>query len=405
MRKLKVISLFSGCGGMDLGFQQAGFSIDWANEIDPDACATYRHNIGEHVFEGDIRTLERQDLPENIDVVIGGFPCQGFSMAGKREVNDDRNFLYKEMKRIVDIVKPKIFVAENVRGLLSMEKGAVIKKITDDFTELGYHVEYRLLFAPQYGVPQSRYRVVIVGTRIGEDIVFPVPTNDTTSFRTVRHAIEDLIELGSTPNHELRQTWPKYYDYVMNRVGEGQKLCNSRHGDSSIYTWDIPEAYGVTTAPERELLVTLAKHRRHKQYGDKDGNPLSDIVLSNLLNKDLPYIHRTTQSLIEKGYLIEKKHKFYDLTKANFNRFIRLAWDKPAPTVLTNFDSPRNYLHPSENRPLTVREAARLQSFPDGFTFKGNYKEQYTQVGNAVPPMLAYHVAMSVKSMLERGGN
>lgn len=405
MNNLSVISLFSGCGGMDLGFQQAGFNVEWANEIDPDACSTYRHNIGDHVFEGDIRELQRHHLPENIDVVIGGFPCQGFSMAGKRVVNDDRNFLYKEMKRIVEIVQPKIFVAENVRGLLSMEKGAVIQKIVDDFTELGYRVEYRLLFAPQYTVPQSRYRVFIIGTRIGEDVLFPEPTNDILTYKTVRKALGDIVELGDLPNHELRQTWPKYYDFVMERVGEGQKLCNSRHGASSIYTWDIPEAYGETTPEERELLVALAKNRRHKKYGEKDGNPLSDTVLSQLINQDLPYIHRLTSSLIEKGYLIEKRHRLYDITKANFNRFIRLNWDAPAPTVLTNFDSPRNYLHPSENRPLTVREAARLQSFPDDFIFKGNYKKQYTQVGNAVPPLLAYHVATAVKCMLERGGN
>lgn len=405
MNNLKTVSLFSGCGGMDLGFQQAGFTIDWANEIDTDACSTYRHNIGDHVFQGDIRTIQRSDLPDDIDVVIGGFPCQGFSMAGKRVVNDDRNFLYKEMKRVIEMVQPKIFVAENVRGLLSMEKGAVIQKIVNDFIELGYCVEYRLLFAPEYSVPQSRYRVFIIGTRIGEEVQFPKPINSNDTYRNVLEAIGDLVELGNLPNHELRQSWPAYYDIVMNRVGEGQKLCNSRHGENSVYTWDIPEAYGQTTPDERKLLVTLAKNRRHKIYGEKDGNPLSDMTLSTLLNQELPYIHSLTRSLIEKGYLIERRHRFYDITKANFNRFIRLNWDAPAPTVLTNFDSPRNYLHPSENRPLTVREAARLQSFPDDFIFKGNYKKQYTQVGNAVPPLLAYHVAMTVKSMLERGVN
>lgn len=402
MNSYKVISLFSGCGGMDLGFKQAGFSIEWANEIDVDACKTYTHNIGTHVFQGDIHTIKREDLPDDIDVVIGGFPCQGFSMAGKREVNDDRNFLYKEMKRIIGIVQPKMFVAENVRGLLSMEKGKVIEKIVQDFSDLGYRVDYRLLYAPDYGVPQSRYRVFIVGIKDKEDICFPEP--NTIKYQTVRDSIGDLLELGQLSNHEILQSWPSYYDFVMNRIKEGQKLCNSRHGENSIYTWDIPEAYGETSPEEKELLITLAKNRRHKKYGIKDGNPLSASILAELMNKDLPYIHNLTQSLIQKEYLSEKEPDFYDITKANFNRFKRLSWDEPAPTILTNFDSPRNYLHPSENRPLTVREAARLQTFPDSFVFKGNYKKQYTQVGNAVPPLLAYHVAKSIQKNLEEGG-
>lgn len=393
---LKVLSLFAGCGGLDLGFKQAGFELVWANEIDPHACLTYKNNIGNHVYEGDIRDIQRDNLPADIDIVIGGFPCQGFSMAGKRDVNDERNFLYREMKRIIGLVKPRFFVAENVRGLISMEKGRVLEKILNDFRELGYHVDYRLLYAPDFGVPQERYRIFIVGTIEEEDIPFPEPY--VYPYKTVRETIGDIISLGALSNHEITQKWPHTYNLIMQRIAEGQKLCNSRHGNSSVYTWDIPEVYGEVTDEETEILLTIAKNRRHKIYGPKDGNPLSASVISSLIGWEIERVYPIIESLINKEYLIEKDNKF-DITKATFTRFKRLSWDTPSPTVLTNFDNPRNYIHPSENRPLTVREAARIQTFPDEFIFYGPYQKQYTQVGNAVPPLLAYHIAETIKKM------
>ncbi|MBP5784398.1 MAG: DNA (cytosine-5-)-methyltransferase, partial [Methanobrevibacter sp.] len=174
----KVISLFSGAGGMDLGFIQAGFNIIWANDIFPEAIETYKKNIGKHIVYGDIRMIKSSDIPDNPDVIIGGFPCQGFSIANtKRSMEDERNFLYKEMLRIIKDKKPKMFVAENVKGLLSMDDGKVIKKIKDDFSSLGYYVEAKLLNAAEYGVPQQRERVVIIGNRINKSITYPAKTN------------------------------------------------------------------------------------------------------------------------------------------------------------------------------------------------------------------------------------
>lgn len=400
MENINLISLFAGSGGLDLGFKQAGYNLVWANEIDPAACKTYIHNLGNHIYQDDIRNVTREILPDNIDIVIGGFPCQGFSMAGKRDLNDERNFLYLEMKRIIDLVQPKVFVAENVRGLMSMDKGLVLEQIIKEFSELGYKVKYELLFGPQYGVPQERYRVFIVGVRedINLEYQFPTPTHST--FKTVRETIEDIILLGGLPNHEIKQKWPDYYGLIIDRIGEGKKLCNSRHSDSSIYTWDIPEVYGETTEGEKALLLALAKNRRRKEYGPKDGNPLSKEVLSLLTGFDINCIHNLTESLLQKEYLVLKGNKF-DITKASFTRFKRILWDKPAPTILTNFDNPRNYLHPSEPRPLSVREAARLQTFPDDFEFFGKIQEQYKQVGNAVPPALARVVADSLIDLLK----
>ena len=140
-KKLKVLSLFAGAGGMDFGFKQAGFDIAWANDFDVDATNTYRRNIGNHIVLGDISRFKNSEMPNDIDVVIGGFPCQGFSVANtKRTMMDERNHLYKEMLRIVKDKKPAYFVAENVKGLLSMQKGAVIRMIANDFKKIGYHV-------------------------------------------------------------------------------------------------------------------------------------------------------------------------------------------------------------------------------------------------------------------------
>ena len=184
--KLKVVSLFSGAGGMDLGFVNAGFEIIWANDFFEDAVNSYRKNIGKHMIHGDITKISSDDIPNGADVIIGGFPCQGFSVANtKRSMQDKRNFLYKEMLRVIADKQPKFFVAENVKGLLSMEGGKVFEMIKSDFENLenrdgqkiGYKVDARILNAAEYGVPQTRERVVIIGNRIGVENPYPIPTH------------------------------------------------------------------------------------------------------------------------------------------------------------------------------------------------------------------------------------
>ena len=139
---LKVLSLFAGAGGMDLGFKNAGYDIVWANDIDADSVKTYRRNIGDHIFHGDIEKIRNNKISSNIDIVIGGFPCQGFSIANKsRHIDDSRNKLYKQMLRVIKDKKPKYFVAENVGGILTLGKGAVIQKIIKDFKNIGYKVD------------------------------------------------------------------------------------------------------------------------------------------------------------------------------------------------------------------------------------------------------------------------
>ena len=225
---MKVVSLFSGAGGLDLGFIQAGHTVVWANDVDPDAVATYRRNIGDHIVLGDIKDIDTEQIPA-CDIVVGGFPCQGFSVANtKRNTLDERNQLYKEFLRVLEAKEPKYFLAENVKGILSLGKGEVIKGIVNDFEQTGpgYHVEYRLLNAADYGVPQTRQRVIIVGVRkdLGRVFEFPRPTNSKTGegglpkWVTVQEAIggyPDPDEPNDIPNH----TYSKYKVIARNFTG------------------------------------------------------------------------------------------------------------------------------------------------------------------------------------------
>jgi len=214
---VKVISLFSGAGGLDLGFMQAGYSVVWANDIDSDAVETYRHNIGDHIILGDIKELDLDDLPD-CDVVIGGFPCQGFSMANaKRSKLDERNKLYMEFLRVLEAKKPKYFVAENVKGILSLGQGEVIKAIVKDFESAGYKVKHELLNAADFGVPQTRQRVFIVGVRDDLDFnyIFPSPTHsregkdDLKKWVSVSEAISGLPD-PDKPNDVKNHVYSKY---------------------------------------------------------------------------------------------------------------------------------------------------------------------------------------------------
>lgn len=206
---MKVVSLFSGAGGFDLGFIQAGHTILWANDIDKDCADTYKHNIGDHFVLGNIKDIPTNQIP-NCDIVIGGFPCQGFSQANRNRNNkDERNDLYLEFVRVVKDKKPKYFVAENVRGLLSSNKGETIQMIVNDFESLEYKVDYKVFNAADFGVPQNRNRVIIIGVR--HDIfkgkfAFPTPTHAQNAdfivekWVTIGNALENIPEPDEVHN-------------------------------------------------------------------------------------------------------------------------------------------------------------------------------------------------------------
>lgn len=203
---MKIISLFSGAGGLDLGLIQAGNTIIWANDIDKDAVATYRENIGDHIVCDDIKNIDISALP-NADVVVGGFPCQGFSQANRlRTLEDDRNQLYRFFYNTIKVKQPKYFIAENVKGILSLGKGEAIKQIVADFEAAGYITSVNLVNMADYGVPQTRQRVIIIGQRVdlGKELrfIFPQPTHSKTGELPKWVSIKEAIDHFPDPDKE-----------------------------------------------------------------------------------------------------------------------------------------------------------------------------------------------------------
>ncbi len=319
MSKYKVVSLFAGCGGLDLGFTggfeflnkkyaKRNFEIAWANDIEENACKTFKEYFGDHIVCGDITQILNnkkqasmfdKPLPKKADIVLGGFPCQDFSHAGKRlGFGSKRGLLYQSMVEVVRQTKPVLFIAENVKGLLTMNKGEALQIIIKDFEALGYHVVPNLYLAANYGVPQMRERVLIVGTLKSKLPPFehPSPTHNEKTWVTVGEALADLEKKkeGDVPNH----------------------------------FWS----------------------RAKKNKGQGNG--------------------------------VVKK-------------------DRPGPTMRAEHHGNIEF-HWSGKRRLSAREAARIQSFPDDMVFVPSTSSAYKQIGNAVPPVLAWNVATAVEKFLNK---
>ncbi len=432
-----VVSMFCGCGGMDLGFRELGYDIRYACDNDPACVDVYRRNLGASVRLRDVTTAGfRQDVESlgSADIVLGGFPCQGFSKAGPKNENDPRNLLYREMKFAVESLRPRAFLAENVDGMRQNFGGRYVERIERDFGGLGYRVEHRILDALSYGLAQHRRRMFFVG--VSEDLPpfeWPAPTHQAKErngeFRTadfpslwshaagcparrqrmltIRDAIGDLLDLGpGIPDHAVTNNWPRKYEAVFRAVGPGQKLCNVRHAESSVYTWDVPEAFGPVSERERRILETIARHRRLKQYGSiPNGNPLPCEEIERL--SGLRGASADLADLERRNYVKAVNGKF-DLKGAMFcsGLFKRPRWDEPSPTILTVHHSPRYFLHPLKDRPFSLRECARLQGFPDTFRFteggaRAGLVDGYRMVGNAVPPPMARAFARNLLRCLQ----
>lgn len=400
--KYKVISLFSGAGGMDLGFVQAGFDIVWANDVFIEAIETYKRNIGNHIVYGDIRMIDSKDIPDNPDVIIGGFPCQGFSIANiKRSMEDKRNFLYKEMLRIIRDKKPKMFVAENVKGLLSMENGKVFQMIKSDFESLGYHVEATLLNAAEYGVPQQRERLVIIGNRINKTVYFPVKThylgNDKEGIKnnllpaiTCQQAIGWLGEIRcqDTPIH-LPNGKVIYQHKASENVADkfwGRKYKINQHELCDYLVYWRNKA-GISTKKVDEYFgynYTAGHWFRKDNNSGSIPKPSDWWELKKLLGFDDKYDEAVT-TLIEKPVVFEQALRITN-------------WDRPSDTITAT--SPE--IHVNKMRRLSVRECATIQTFPEDFIFCGqNIGVMHKQIGNAVPVLLANKIANCIKKTLE----
>ncbi len=427
--KMKVVSLFSGAGGMDLGFLNSGFEIIWANDFFKEAVNSYRENIGKHVIYGDITKISNDDIPYGADVIIGGFPCQGFSVANtKRSMEDERNFLYKEMLRVIENKKPKFFVAENVKGILSIEQGQVFKMIKSDFEKLGYKVDARVLNAAEYGVPQARERVLIIGNCIGVENPYPVKTHYINSENntdnklfpafTTEQAIGFLSHIKTTNNvitisndsikKHIENTnivdVKGFYNILgVNENTENIKITNHIASEnvadkfwSRKYEVNQHDICDYLKYWRNKAGWTTNKVDKHFGYSYTAGhwfrkdnnsgsipNPDDWWELKKILNFDDKYDKVVTT-------MVEKKIKF--------EQSLRITnWDRPSDTITAT--SPE--IHINKKRRLSARECAILQTFPTTYNFTGSLNKMYTQIGNAVPVILATKIAECIKEKIE----
>lgn len=330
MKKYTYMDLFAGAGGMSLGFDNAGFKNLLAVEFNKDFAETYKKNFPRHnLIVDDIKNVTEQQIydiikNEKVDVIIGGPPCQGFSIAGnigRNFIDDDRNRLFKEFVRFVKIIKPRVFVLENVAAMEKHNKGKTIKEIVSSFKEIGYDIKYKVLNAVNYGVPQERRRIFIVGTLGENNFEYPQEINKTV---TVKDAIDDLPKLENGETSEI---------------------------------------------PNHTAMKHSAQMLEKMSYVSDGGN-----------RNDIP------ESLRPKS--------------GDSRKYIRYNSKKPSFCVTGDM---RKIFHYSQNRALTCRELARLQTFPDSFVFLGNTGKVQQQIGNAVPVLLANKIALQVKEVLDNG--
>ena len=352
--KPTVIDLFAGVGGLSLGFEQAGFDVVLANEYDAEIASAYQKNHpAAKMVVGDITALDLNGtfggFAGKIDVIIGGPPCQGFSQKGQRKtIHDERNFLFKYYVKVVELVQPRYFVMENVPNLLTAGNGYFQKEIAELFRGMGYQLNMGVLNAADYGVPQTRRRAIIIGKRDG--LPPPLPEKAAQNV-TIWDAIGDLAYLES---------------------GEGDA--------AQPYITQPASDYGKALRGDMDVLYNhvATKH-----------SPLAlerlSLIPPNCGKEMLPDEHLTKS-----------------IYRGTWSRMVR---DDISVTITTRFDTPSSgrFTHPYLNRAITVREAARIQSFPDSFIFTGTKGSQMKQVGNAVPPRLANAIASVIKNDMGKG--
>lgn len=352
-KKFKVLDLFCGAGGLSRGFIDADFEVVLGVDFDKNALNTFKLNhegaeaMSLDLFKEENINVITDFLKENnheIDVLIGGPPCQGFSLTGPRVESDERNGLYKAMVKIAEILQPKVVLLENVPGLLTLYKGKAAERIYEDFQEIGYSMQSKILYAPEYGIPQIRRRVFFVGTLDGINFDYPEPLlTDEKDYVSCEAAIGDLPSrensIGSEEDQYLGPSKTKYQKFIR----DGAQVLHNHVGTN--HTKLVKDT--ISLVPE-------------------GGN-----------YKDLP-----------EGWGDSRKYN---------EAWTRYHSQRPSKTIDTGH---RNHFHYKYNRVPTVRENARLQSFKDTFIFTGNKTSQYRQVGNAVPPLWGYYLGLKVKEAL-----
>lgn len=351
--KENVLDLFCGAGGLSLGFKLAGYNIVGGIDFSKEAIETYKHNFkSAKCFCGDISQITNEKIIETygnkVDIIIGGPPCQGFSSANKWQKNefDERNLLFKEYLRFVEVLKPRVFVLENVKGILTKNNGYVKKEMEKAMEKLGYKLCNKVLNASDYGVPQARERNFFVGIRNDLNIDF------------------DFDKLTKMP-----------------RVTVGEAI-----GD--LYSYEKTEKV-ISKKYKQDYLKIMKKHSNNVIYNHNPKYP-NDKVINRI------------QYVPEGGNWKDVPEELWETHRDNrhSSAYKRLNSSDVSITIDTGH---MNYFHPFYNRVPTVRESARIQSFTDDFEFLGNQGSQYKQVGNAVPPLLAMALAKAIKKQV--GGN
>lgn len=391
---VKVTSLFSGCGGLDHGFEKLGFDVIEAFDFDAKAVATYNLNnkpVAKH------RELTSGSIfGEASDVIIASPPCQGFSTAGGyRGEEDPRNELLLTAVDLIVAAKPKVAVIENVAALTNIKNRQLLERAILTLRAAGYAADYTILQVENFGVPQRRRRIFIVARRENRAFNFDAFGRGQATV-SVRSSLDGLDE---SMNGHLPRPLPEgsKHQAIARRIRQGQKLCNVRVSPNAVATWEIPEVFGPTTERNKTALRYIQKARRVdrvRNYGDAD--PVSLQTLHKGLGREA---EGQVEELLSLGYL-RRVGDNIDLTNTFNGKYRRLSLDDLSPTVDTRFGEFRLFLHPTEHRGMTIREAARIQGFPDSFQFPAEERTAFRQVGNAVPPPVAASVAGFVKELL-----
>lgn len=382
------IDLFSGAGGLTLGLLNSGWDVRGCADASGACAATHSMNFPRiPIHVGDVRDLSGSRIfemsrlkPGGLDLLAGGPPCQGFSILGQRERGDPRNELFLQFMRLAAELRPKVILIENVPGLATLEGGAVLRAISKAFDEAGYDAACAELVAAQYGVPQLRWRMVFVGWRrdLGRCGGFPVPTHGTAG-------VGDLV-----PNRTLAPSHAEGFLNTREAIGDLPLVGSGQQA----FLYDAHP-----NCPYQEAMRYGCGHDVDNHYAPR----MSEANLARISAlkpgqdwRDLP------RELLPMG--MQRA-----LRKDHTRRYRRMTWDGVPRSIITRFRDPKSgeYTHPEQHRTISIREAARIQSFPDWFRFLGTLSDQYDQVGNAVPPLMARAIGAEIMGVLQskRGGD
>ncbi|MFN7924014.1 MAG: DNA cytosine methyltransferase [Bryobacteraceae bacterium] len=394
---LVAADLFCGAGGLSFGFQNAGFQIAFANDINEEYANTYRLNHeGTKFFRESIEDLTTRDVfrktglgKTDIDILIGGPPCQGFSInAPKRSLEDDRNHLFREYGRLVlEGLRPKVIVMENVPGMVSLDGGRFIKDIYALFEGAGYRMRHMILCAAHYGIPQERWRLFFIGTILkNAEISFPEPTH----YAPVRANFTGGRSMTWLPSIQNGVQRPNLFGMILKPFTTVQDAIGDLPALGIRQGTEEAEYSGVPATPYQRLMRAKSRLLFNHVAGSLSKQNLERLkhIKPGGSWREIP------RELLPKGM---KKARRSDHTR----RYGRIDPDGLSGTVLTKCDPHwGSFFHYEQDRALTVREAARIQSFPDDYRFYGSRVSQYEQVGNAVPPLLAETLAKHIRSTL-----